>query len=59
MKIRKAKCPLCSETLIRTDIQYIFKHTTHIYKCPDCPFVGLEYYTENDLEDLVRNLRTK
>lgn len=31
--------------------------TTHIYVCPECPFVGFEYYEERNVKDLQEFLR--
>jgi ribosomal protein L37AE/L43A len=41
-------CPLCG-----CEIAYTSERTTHIWSCPDCPFVGFEYYQEGNAEDLT------
>ena len=54
-KINPAKhttdCPLCG-----CAIEYKDMLGTHIWKCPDCPFIGLEFYTMRNISDLETNL---
>ena len=54
------KCPLC-DTRIRLKYKKITsknKNTenTHIWSCPNCPFVGFEYYTNKNIKDLKKYL---
>ncbi len=41
--LKKLKCPLCGEKM-EADV---FRGTS-IWRCPKCPFVGFEYFHEND-----------
>lgn len=42
------KCPLC-----KIQIKHeIIGNETHIWICPECPFIGIEFYIENNLKDL-------
>jgi ribosomal protein L37AE/L43A len=52
--VKKAVCPLCSESLIHKDVG-----GTHIYTCEACPFVGLEYYSNIDAIQLKGYLINK
>ena len=49
------KCPMCDHVLSWNSVPKIYKEdepVTHIYICPECPFVGLEYYNDKNIEDL-------
>ena len=48
------KCPMCDKPL-----SYEPCNGTHIYTCPDCPFVGFEYLTKKNTEDLSAYLERK
>ncbi len=48
-------CPMCDTVLTWTPTNPLYKgseDTTHIYVCPECPFIGFEYYTDRNIEDL-------
>jgi len=46
------KCPMCEAE----ELVHINKHGTHIYSCPICPFIGMEFYTKDDLDMLAHHL---
>ncbi len=55
----KIKCPLCE-----IELEYIFikkrkylDHDTHIWKCDECPFIGFEYWHNNNLQDLIKSIK--
>lgn len=47
-------CPLCAGR-----IAYVNVDGTHIWPCSHCPFVGMEYYNENDIKALGFALNSK
>ena len=47
-----AICPLCDNYL-----DYFFRDGTHIYKCGECPFVGFEYVTRENLAEFILSLK--
>jgi DNA-directed RNA polymerase subunit M/transcription elongation factor TFIIS len=60
-RMRRALCPLCGEELswVPTNKHYTCNEdTTHIYTCPACPFLGIEYYNNKNVEDLKTYLTT-
>jgi ssDNA-binding Zn-finger/Zn-ribbon topoisomerase 1 len=42
-----AKCPLC-----HVELEYKKINNTHVYVCEECPFVGFEFYFDEDMENL-------
>lgn len=46
------QCPLCLEKRVIG----ITQDETHIYVCTPCPFIGLEYYREDDVKALSKYL---
>lgn len=47
------RCPLCTASVYHTD-----QNGTHIYSCNECPFLALEWYTNNDTTALISHLNT-
>ncbi len=46
------KCPICgSEEVIEVE-----QDGTHIYVCDPCPFVGIEYYDNSNIDALTKYL---
>lgn len=55
-------CPICDHELtwIPTNPRYKnYDDTTHIYKCPECPFIGFEFYTDKNHKELGIHLDVK
>lgn len=50
-KSEKIKCPLCG-----TAIKHENYKEAHLWVCPDCPFVGFEYYTDKDAKKIRERL---
>jgi Zn-finger nucleic acid-binding protein len=48
------KCPMCEHSL-----PHVERNGTHIYICPECSFVGLEYLGNKDLENLSAELNER
>jgi len=46
------KCPLCKEGSL--DYHYA---NVHYWVCSDCPFVGFEYYSKGDTQQLNKALK--
>ncbi len=44
-------CPMCD-----TVLDYELFQGTHIYTCPECPFVALEYFNDGNIQDLAKYL---
>lgn len=44
-------CPLCGVTVIHQKHGAIIK--THIWSCRECPFIGFEYYSKKDTDNLA------
>ena len=40
-------CPLCD-----TRLEHREHEGTHGYFCPECPFIGFEYFNDNDIINL-------
>lgn len=52
-------CPMCDRKLIYKPSKSIStsnEEATHIYKCPECPFIGFEYYEDRNILDLSNHL---
>ena len=49
MPIQVVKCPLCQAEMEYRPKKYD-EMITHIWSCPACPFVGFEFYNENNSE---------
>lgn len=49
-------CPLCDAKAIHRSIKResypMIQKETHAYFCEDCPFIGLEYIDDEDIENL-------
>lgn len=45
------KCPNCE-----TVLEHREQGKTHIYVCPECPFIGFEYLNKDNIFDLYENL---
>lgn len=45
-------CPMCGDAQLKHSEQ----KGTHIYKCPNCPLVALEFYRDADAENLKNHL---
>lgn len=47
-------CPMCDTVLTWNPIPANYKadDVTHVYLCPECPFVGFEYFTGKNIDDL-------
>ena len=50
-KAQPMLCPMCSTALTWNPV-HTADNVTHIYVCPECPFIGLEYFTDKNIEDL-------
>lgn len=50
-EVEAIECPLCNEL-----VEHKTNGGTHIWSCPECPFVGFEYYSPNDFQHLVDSL---
>ena len=48
------KCPLCG-----IKVEYMMANGTHTWSCPDCPFVAMEFYGDNDWYNLGKKLKVK
>jgi len=46
-------CPMCKDAIL----EYKKVGNTHIYSCTDCPFLGLEFFTSENLKDLTEYLK--
>lgn len=46
------KCPLCEHDLVHHN-----RNGTHIYVCPECSFIGLEWLNDNDTIELTDYLK--
>lgn len=51
-------CPLCRTKINYKKINSRYKDPdpTHIWSCPNCPFIGFEYYTNKNTKDLEKYL---
>jgi endogenous inhibitor of DNA gyrase (YacG/DUF329 family) len=47
-------CPLCDAPLT-----YENTNDTHMYTCPDCPFIGFEYWKAQDAVNITHKLNNK
>lgn len=47
------KCPLC----LSGDLNHEQVGETHIYICDECPFVGLEFVLNEDVDNLSKRLK--
>jgi ribosomal protein L37AE/L43A len=45
-------CPMCESLLTHKKVG-----NTHIYGCSDCPFLGMEFFTTENLKDLTEYLK--
>jgi len=55
-------CPMCDTELTWIPTNPTYKtneDTTHIYTCPECPFVGFEFFGQRNLDDLSAYLNRK
>jgi len=51
-------CPLCKAKVVHIE-RYNNNGTKHFFwSCPDCPFVGLEYYNDKDIDALREALNS-
>lgn len=50
-KEEQIKCPLCGEPLKHEE-----ENGTHLYKCEQCPIVGMEYIEQKDINNMFNNL---
>lgn len=48
-------CPLCDYPLSHVKLGDI-DDPTHAYFCDECPFVGIEYYNQGNIDDLHKHL---
>jgi len=46
------KCPFCH--VLTT---YRIYAGTHVWTCDECPFVGFEYYNQNDINNLLKIIK--
>ena len=46
-------CPMSKGAIL----EYKKVGITHIYTCTDCPFLGLEFFTSENLKDLTEYLK--
>jgi len=57
---KETLCPLCDTPMeyrmIPARDSYL-QHDTHAYICPDCPFIGFEYYFPNNYQDLKKLIK--
>lgn len=61
-KSQKMLCPLCDTELTWLPKPVVYKpneHVTHIYVCPECPFVGFEYLNDRNIVDVRDYLNRK
>lgn len=57
----KIKCPLCNEEMVYKKISNSMVDimgNTHIWICPNCPFIGLEFYDNYNAKALANYLIT-
>ena len=54
--MNKTPCPLCDHDLTIIQVPNKLGQHTTIYKCEPCPFIGFEYYTDEDMEALSNNI---
>ena len=45
-------CPMCDTVLEHKEVG-----STHIYVCRECPFLGMEFFTSENLKDLTDYLK--
>jgi len=45
-------CPLCSTLRNPVTVKPTDWKGTYIWSCPECPFISLEYYNDQDIEHL-------
>lgn len=50
------KCPMCETILPWEELKEDDK-STNIYVCPECPFVGFEYFDKNDTRRITERLK--
>lgn len=50
-KEEQIKCPLCGEPLVHEE-----ENGTHLYKCEQCPIVGMEFIEQKDINNMFSNL---
>lgn len=50
-KEEQIKCPLCGEPLKHEE-----ENGTHLYKCEQCPIVGMEFIEQKDINNMFSNL---
>ncbi len=58
-KNHKMLCPMCSTELTWQPTNPTYKSdedTTHVYVCPECPFVGFEYLSKKNTDELSAHL---
>lgn len=47
MKKESIACPLCGANVPHEEVMH-----THVWRCKECPFVGFEYYNDNDVKNV-------
>lgn len=58
----KMCCPMCDTELSWNPTNLVYQsneETTHIYTCPECPFVGFEFYSKRNTDDLSKYLKVE
>jgi len=56
------QCPLCEGVLVWNPTNPVYKkseETTHVYTCAMCPFIGFEYYSKKNTDELSAFLDPK
>lgn len=53
MQKEHLKCPMCKHKIMPAFFGDS-KKVTHYWPCPECPFIGFEYYTDQDIENLIK-----
>lgn len=51
------KCPMCEHALDHEELKTRTLEPTHFYTCPECPFVGFEYFTKTDTLNVMDRLK--
>lgn len=58
--IKKAICPLCLHGKLDHRIRkhnLANRNDTHVYVCPECPFIGFEFIDRGNISDLYKLIK--
>lgn len=59
--MKKLKCPMCRAEMSYEGAPRVNDKGipyTHMYFCPECPFVGMEFYTDIDATRACKRLKS-